>query len=381
MQDRISCPQCNQEVDPNSRICIHCGVDLGIAAILAERSLQFPEPTGLEKPVSPEQLIPRLGETLIDRGVLSDEELEKGLNYQLKMKKDGKQLLIGQALVELGIIDQSTLDMNVTQQIFQLQTALQTANKDLEKRVHERTEDLQLALQRLSELNQLKANFISNVSHELRTPLTHIRGYLDLLVDDGLGPLTSEQSQAVSVMKRAEEKLETLIEDLIQFSQAYQGDIDIHFGRINLQDLLSVILPKSESQAEHKSVSLILDIPDELPTLRGDQEKMKWVFFQFLDNAIKFTPQNGSVTFKIEIDNELATFSIEDTGIGIPDEKISEIFDPFYQIDGSATRKFGGTGLGLALVKQIVEAHGSKIKVTSQKNKGSRFEFFLPLIT
>ena len=380
MENPLSCPQCNQIIDPNSRVCVHCGVDLGIAAILAERSLMLPDLIEDEKPVSPEQLIPRLGEYLIERGVLTSDELDRGLDYQEEQKKDGNKLLIGQALVELGVIDQATLDLKVTEQIFQLQAALQTVNMDLEKRVHERTEDLQRALQRLSELNQLKANFISNVSHELRTPLTHIRGYLDLLVDDGLGPLTPEQTQAIKVMKRSEERLESLIENLIQFSLAYQGDIEIDFGHIDLQELFPILIPNCEAKAEQKGISFVLDMPDEIPRLRGDQGKIKWVFSQLLENALKFTPEGGVVTFLIDVEDELVTFVIEDTGIGIPKEKIDEIFDPFYQIDGSPTRRFGGTGLGLALVKQIVEAHGSTIKVSSKKNKGSRFEFFLPLV-
>ena len=118
------------------------------------------------------------------------------------------------------MIDQATLDQAVTEQIIQLRSALQAANRTLERRVYERTAELEAALQRLSELNQMKANFVANISHELRTPLTHIKGYLELMVTDSLGPLTDEQRHALQVSQKASDRLENLIEDLIMFSMA-----------------------------------------------------------------------------------------------------------------------------------------------------------------
>lgn len=135
--------------------------------------------------------------------------------------------MIGQKLLELGLVDRETLDQVVTEQILQLQQALQLANRQLEQRVLERTQDLQQALNKLSELNELKSNFISTISHELRTPLTHLKGYITLLADGSLGDLSEAQQEAMDVMERAEARLEHLIEDLIQFSLIARGQLSL----------------------------------------------------------------------------------------------------------------------------------------------------------
>lgn len=142
--------------------------------------------------------MPRLGDYLVEKGLLSEEELARALEFQQQAQSDGEPKLIGQALVELGLISQEKLDQSITEQIFQLQSALRRANEELEDRVRERTSELEDALNRLSELNQLKSNFVANVSHELRTPLTHLRGYLELFENDGLGPLNEGQKKRVA---------------------------------------------------------------------------------------------------------------------------------------------------------------------------------------
>jgi signal transduction histidine kinase len=161
--------------------------------------------------LTPEMLVPRLGEALVRAGHISDFDLQKALAYQEEHALQGNSMLLGQALVDLKLIDQPTLDAAVTEQIIQLRSALQAANRTLERRVHERTEELEAALQRLSELNQMKANFVANISHELRTPLTHIKGYMELMVTESLGPLTDEQRHALQVSQKSSDRLENLI--------------------------------------------------------------------------------------------------------------------------------------------------------------------------
>ena len=138
-------------------------------------------------PLTPEALVPRLGEHLVQNGLISDAELQKALAYQKKRQVAGEQCLLGEALMSLNLLTRRQIDHAVTEQIIQLRNALEDANRFLERRVQERTAELQEALRKLSELNQMKANFVANISHELRTPLTHVKGYLELLTTGSLG--------------------------------------------------------------------------------------------------------------------------------------------------------------------------------------------------
>jgi len=167
--------------------------------------------------LTPEMLVPKLGDALVRGGRISEQDLEKALAYQQEQIAQRKTCLLGQALIDLKLIDQATLDSAVTEQIIQLRSALQAANRNLELRVQERTAELQEALRRLSELSQMKANFVANVSHELRTPLTHVKGYLELMITGSLGPLTEEQRHALAVSQKSAGRLESMIEDLIMF--------------------------------------------------------------------------------------------------------------------------------------------------------------------
>jgi signal transduction histidine kinase len=265
-------------------------------------------------------------------------------------------------------------------QILKLQKALNDANMQLEARVEESTHELKNALDRLAELNQLKSNFISNISHELRTPLTHIKGYLDLLADGGLGPLTQSQQEAVTVLLRAEGRLEGLIEDLIQFSLASRGQLSLNLEVTQIDKIIQIMINRSKPKAHQAEVQLQSKVAERLPLVQIDEDKIGWVLLQLLDNAIKFTPKGGKVQVRAEADNGLITVAIIDTGIGISEDKIDEIFEPFHQLDGSTTRRFAGTGLGLNMVRKILEAHGSSIKVRSVMDRGSIFEFNLPQV-
>ena len=132
--------------------------------------------------LSPEMLIPRMGEYIVQKGLISEADLQKALAYQREQTSQGKPYLLGQALIDMNLLDRTMLDQVVTEQLIQLRSALQAANRNLEQRVKDRTAELNEALNRLSELSQMKANFVANISHELRTPLTHVKGYLELLI-------------------------------------------------------------------------------------------------------------------------------------------------------------------------------------------------------
>lgn len=326
--------------------------------------------------LSPEMLIPRLGEYIVQKGLLTDEDLQKALAYQQSQSASGKQTLLGQALMDLNLISRDALDQVITEQIIQLRSALQASNRNLEQRVKERTAELNEALERLSELSQMKANFVANISHELRTPLTHVKGYLELLITESLGPISEEQRHGLQVSQRSAMKLESMIDDLIMFSLATRGEMSMKLEKVDIRRLATLAVKAASSKAEERGVQLTLAAVDEIPQVQADPEKISWVVGQLLDNAIKFTPSGGSVVVNIkEEGNNLVQISMIDTGIGIPPERLNEIFEPFHQLDASSTRHYGGTGLGLSLVRQIVEAHGSLLDVQSVEGKGSVFKF------
>ncbi len=332
--------------------------------------------------ISPEVLVPRLGDQLVEMGLLTNPQLQKALAYQQDNLSKGKQILLGQATMELGFLDRSTLDWAVTEQIMHLRAALEDANHNLELRVQQRTIELEEALRRLSETNQLKANFVANISHELRTPLTHIRGYLDLLHAEALGELNPEQMKALSVSLQSSVRLQTLIDDLILFSQASRGQMTLITSKVDLNSVAGNIYDRFLPRVDDHKLSFEVNIEPDLPMVQADEEKIIWVITQLLDNAIKFSNSGGKLSLNIARDLSVSnkvTVSVSDNGIGISNEHIKEIFEPFHQLDGSITRRYGGTGLGLSLVLQIIEAHGSIIEVESELGKGTTISF--PLLT
>lgn len=326
--------------------------------------------------LTPEMLIPRMGEYLVQKGLITEDDLRKALAYQQEQVSKGKQYVLGHALMDLKMLDRDSLDQVVTEQLIQLRSALQASHRNLEQRVKERTSELNDALQRLSELSQMKANFVANISHELRTPLTHVKGYLELLVTESLGKISDEQRHALQVSQRAGTRLESLIEDLIMFSLASRGEMSMKLDKVDIRRIVSLAANSAMNKAEERGVKVFADAAESIPSVQADSEKIGWVLNQLLDNGIKFTPSGGSVVVALkEEGSHLVAVSVTDTGIGIPQSRLKEVFEPFHQLDASSTRHYGGTGLGLSLVRQIIEAHGSLLDVQSMEGKGSTFKF------
>ncbi len=329
-----------------------------------------------EVTLTPEILVPRLGDYLVENHFITQEQLKHALQHQSEIQKTGKQApLLGAILVEMGVLQRSEMDHAITAQVLQLRNALEEANKNLEMRVTQRTSELEKAMHKLAELNQLKSNFVSNISHELLTPLTHIKGFLNLMESGSAGSVSKEQIEFLQTMLKASDHLEHLIQDLIAFSATEHGQLHLNKQTIHVGDLCTAAVRSSQYKADHKKIQLNTAFQSGLPFIEGDQEKLQWVIIQLLDNAIKFTDNNGSITAKNywnEMENTIS-ISVKDTGIGIPEERIQEIFEPFHQLDSSASRKAGGTGLGLALAQKIIEAHGAKLTVISAPEQGSEF--------
>jgi signal transduction histidine kinase len=341
----------------------------------------------MSKPsLSPELLVPRMGQYLVEKGLIRPEDLDHALQHQAELRATGEDRLIGQVLIDLGIIDFDTREAIITEQLAELKTTLQEANQQLldanqqlERRVQERTAELQRAMEKLAEVNQLKSNIVANISHELRTPLTHLKGYLELLLAGDMGPLSEQQQATLGIMERSSERLGRLIEDLLMFSMSEKDKMVLHKAPFSLQALCDSCMRKSAQKAKDRSIKFVLECEDDIPQVDGDEEKISWVVMQFLDNAIKFNLPGGKVTLRTNREGKFARISVLDTGIGIPESRFEEVFDSFHQLDGSTTRRAGGTGLGLALAKKIVETHGSLIQITSDEGKGSCFSFTLKI--
>lgn len=375
----VSCPNCDLPVDPQARYCDHCGVNLAVAAVVAESRDEISLPLSEGMAITPEILVPRLGEYLLEKGLIKPDDLKHALQYQKQKADQGTPVLLGYVLRELQLIDRETLDQVITQQILELQAALRNYNLQLEQRIQERTLQLHKALEKLTEHNRLKANFIANISHELRTPLTHIKGYLDIFLEGGFGQVTKEQLDALMVLRRAEERLERLIEDLIQFSLASRGELTIKLSSVNLNDLVRRGIENMLPRVRSAEIELSSHLSETALPIQCDNEKISWVIYQLLDNALKFTGKGGKVEVFTSKRGEAAVVEVQDTGIGIPQDRLEEIFMPFHQLDGSPTRRYGGTGLGLALCRQIVEAHHASLQVSSEPGKGSRFAVVIPM--
>ncbi|MCK5316419.1 MAG: hypothetical protein KAJ55_00815 [Anaerolineales bacterium] len=374
----ILCPQCEHTLPGDARVCPNCGIDLALLSLLGEKAYLDGSPIYAPMDTTPQWLVPRIGDFLLKQGEITDEQLNIALTRQKEATESGEHVLLGQTLIELGYLERETLDRAITQQIVELHAALQESNRTLKQRVTERTKELRHALERLTEINQIKANLISNISHELRTPLAHIKGYVELFVAGQLGDLSNEQSEAMQVTLRATNRLGSLIEDLIEFSTASREGITLHLQPVSIPELIDGVFDRSSEKAKKAGVALEPKLEENLPDLQVDPERLSWAIFQLVDNGIKFTPDGGKVNIQVGIKDLGIHFIVSDTGIGIPEDRIHEIFEPFHQLDGSPTRRYGGAGLGLALVKIIVDAHGAELSVESQEGQGTKFEFTIP---
>jgi signal transduction histidine kinase len=253
------------------------------------------------------------------------------------------------------------------------------ANAELEQRVAERTAELQRALTELRGLDHLKSEFITNVSHELRTPLQHVKGYIDLLAEGAMGNLTPKQAEGLSLAQEAVERLENVVDDIVDFSSLDESTLA--FEPIYLLDVCRSVINSYMAAATRRKVSITLSMAPELPLVNADRVAVTRVLRHLLDNAIKFGPSNQVVQIQVDRRGDRVRLAVRDHGPGLPPAEVDRIFDVFYQVDGSATRKAGGLGVGLALVRKLVEAHGSQVTVKSEMGKGSTFAFELPAVS
>jgi signal transduction histidine kinase len=270
--------------------------------------------------------------------------------------------------------------------IFANQAAIALDNVHLFQELKDRTqelarynEEIKMANEKLKELDRLKSSFVSNVSHELRTPLTAIESLADNLLDGVTGPLTPKQSAYMVGIKESTERLERLINDLLDLSVIEAGKAALKPTTFSLLKLLREVTDTLKPMAEGKQISVEIGSTNGHSMAWADRDKVAQVLTNLIGNAVKFTPTLGKVSMQVNSTKDAwLQVSITDTGPGIPPEETAKIFDEFYQMNQPGRDKSKGVGLGLAISKKLVEMHGGKIRVQSVVGRGSSFSFTLP---
>ncbi len=247
------------------------------------------------------------------------------------------------------------------------------------RELQEKNRALQESFTKLKELDRLKSNFLATMSHELRTPLTSVIGYSDMMLEGMAGPLSPPQREYVGIIMEKGENLLQLISSILDITKIEAGRVrlaltEVELGQV-MRDALSTVVPL----ARKKSIDISCEAAQDLPRVICDREKVRQCLVNLLSNALKFTPAGGAVRLGAQaVPGGQIAISVADTGIGISEEHLPRVWEAFYQVDGSATREYGGVGLGLAIVKSFVEAHGGEAQVRSTPGQGSSFTMVLP---
>ena len=260
----------------------------------------------------------------------------------------------------------------------QMTTRLQESYAHLEEKVKARTHDLNEAFQQLEIANKHKSEFLANMSHELRTPLNAILGYTELIVDKIYGDVPDKIQEVLERVGENGRHLLSLINDVLDLSKIEAGRLTLSLNDYSMQDLVQTVITSVESLGAEKNLALRTEVPSDLVTGKGDEQRIAQVFLNLVGNAIKFTDE-GEVSIEVATSNSSFLVSVSDTGPGLSKDDQQGIFEEFHQVDGSSTREKGGTGLGLSIAKRIVEMHGGSIWVESTPGKGSTFWFTLPI--
>jgi len=255
-------------------------------------------------------------------------------------------------------------------------------NEELENRIKERTWELEAALKAAEIASNAKSEFLANMSHELRTPLNAIIGFAQLLNEEYFGELSDKQSEFINNILVSAQHLLNLINDILDLSKIEAGKMELEISEVNIKELLESSLIMIKEKAIKHGIRLELMVEDSLDGLKieADERKLKQVMYNLLSNAAKFTPDGGRITIHAKKRGDNIMVSVSDTGIGIEADELEKIFDEFYQVRHVAKGKSPGTGLGLSLIKNIVEMHHGSVWAESEgKDKGSTFTFVLPV--
>lgn len=299
---------------------------------------------------------------------------------------------------ELGAVDYITKPFQQQEVLARVKTHLQLRKltQNLEKEValkvlslEQAKQTAEQAKQTAEEANRAKSQFLANMSHELRTPLNAILGITEGLQEKIFGSVNEQQKKALQTVESSGNHLLELINDVLDVAKIESGQLELNFSLTTVSSLCQASLGFIKQLAEKKRIKLEMKLPQYLPELFVDERRIRQVLINLLNNAVKFTPDGGRISLEVQVNrqqfdpeaNKFKKFlriAVVDTGIGIAKQNLKKIFQPFVQIDSSLNRHYQGTGLGLALVKRIVEHHGGQVGVTSEIGIGSCFTIDLP---
>ncbi len=253
-----------------------------------------------------------------------------------------------------------------------------TKEVKLEQEIQESYSKLEKALVDLKGVETLKEDILSNVSHELRTPVASIFGVVDLLTGEDADNLTPEQEELIKITEKSATRLSTLIDDLLDISREKTVEPGMEVKKLSIGDIIQKAIDETKIAALENGIEVKVDIQEDMPQILADEEHITRVVMNLLTNAIKFNKEKGKVIISARHKEESIEVSVEDTGIGIPEDEFDKIFERFYQSDASEDRRYLGTGIGLAMVKEIIEDHGGNIWLSSTVGEGSKFTFTIP---
>src|SRR6266568_3827341 len=232
----------------------------------------------------------------------------------------------------------------------------------------------------LKRADEIRRDFVANVSHELRTPLSILRGYIETMLDDPKMP-RSETARILEVMDQHSKRLGLLANDLLTLAQLESGRSTLELSEIDLLRFFNDLVRDWNKKFAAKNLEVVVEVADDCPNIRADEARLREVFDNLLDNAVKYSNENGQIRLRAKRRAESIALSVSDDGIGISAEDISRVFERFYRADKARSRELGGTGLGLSIVKHIAQLHGGSVEADSELGKGTTIRVTLPAVT
>ena len=231
---------------------------------------------------------------------------------------------------------------------------------------------------RLKKLEKIRVDFVANVTHEIKTPLTAIIGYLET-IQTGAASSDEDLKRFIDISLKQAGRLNRLVEDLLVISKIELGEIKFHFEDVSIRDAFEGTIPLIEAKARLKKIKVHNNVQENLSCVWADKDRLTQILVNILDNAVKFTPEDGSVIIDAGTKDDYNVLTISDTGIGVPKEEIRRLGERFYRVDRSRSRDLGGTGLGLSIVKHLMLAHSGKMEIESQLGLGTKVSLYFPL--